>query len=224
MSLPSPKPCHGANTGCFAPSAPAGWTTTPTGTSTTSCITAGSNRGQCPPVEHGVLDIEHGVTIGLVVETQCNYFSALAFPQDVEAGLRVAQMGRSSVRYEIGLFAQGEPLTAASGHFVHVYVTGRPAGRCRCPNRSKACCWPCARKTIGPGRGVRLHLAVLLLGVVQAIFLGGPLMASQRSLAAEYWASACRRCASRAAPAALVELAPFFSATLVALASPLAVS
>ena len=80
-------------------------------------------------VEHGVLDVEQGVTIGLVVETQCNYFSALAFPQDVEAGLRVSQMGRSSVRYEIGLFAHGEPLTAARGHFVHVYVdraTRRP--------------------------------------------------------------------------------------------------
>ncbi len=80
-------------------------------------------------VEHGVLDIEHGATIGLVVETQCNYFSALAFPQVVDAGLRVSQMGRSSVRYEVGLFAQGQPLTAARGHFVHVYVdraTRRP--------------------------------------------------------------------------------------------------
>ncbi|MEO8655554.1 MAG: thioesterase family protein [Ramlibacter sp.] len=80
-------------------------------------------------VEHGVLDIEHGATIGLVVETQCNYFSALAFPQAVDAGLRVSQIGRSSVRYEVGLFAQGQPLTAARGHFVHIYVdrvTRRP--------------------------------------------------------------------------------------------------
>jgi len=80
-------------------------------------------------LDHGVLDIAHGATIGLVVETQCNYFSALAFPQVVEAGLRVSQMSRSSARYEVGLFAQGEPLTAARGHFVHVYVdraTRRP--------------------------------------------------------------------------------------------------
>lgn len=73
-------------------------------------------------IEQGVLDIHHGETIGLVIETQCNYFSPLAFPQTVEAGIRVARLGSSSVRYEVGLFAQGAPLTAAKGHFIHVYV------------------------------------------------------------------------------------------------------
>ncbi len=73
-------------------------------------------------IEHGVLDIHQGDIIGLVIETQCNYFSPLAFPQTVEAGIRVARLGASSVRYEVGLFAQGEPLTAARGHFIHVYV------------------------------------------------------------------------------------------------------
>ena len=73
-------------------------------------------------IEHGVLDIHQGEIIGLVIETQCNYFSPLAFPQTVEAGIRVARLGASSVRYEVGLFAQGEPLTAARGHFIHVYV------------------------------------------------------------------------------------------------------
>lgn len=80
-------------------------------------------------IEQGALDIHHGETIGLVVETQCNYFAPLAFPQLVEAGIRVAKLGASSVRYEVGLFAQGEPLTAAKGHFIHVYVdklTRRP--------------------------------------------------------------------------------------------------
>lgn len=73
-------------------------------------------------IEQGVLDIHGGQTIGLVIETQCNYFAPLAFPQTIEAGIRVARLGTSSVRYEVGLFAQGEPLTAAKGHFVHVYV------------------------------------------------------------------------------------------------------
>ncbi|RYY91493.1 MAG: acyl-CoA thioesterase [Comamonadaceae bacterium] len=73
-------------------------------------------------IEAGVLDIHGGDTIGLVVETQCNYFAPVAFPQAVEAGLRVARMGTSSVRYEVGLFLQGEPMTVAKGHFVHVYV------------------------------------------------------------------------------------------------------
>jgi acyl-CoA thioester hydrolase len=73
-------------------------------------------------IEAGALDIHAGTTIGLVIETRCNYFAPLAFPQTVEAGLRVAHLGSSSVRYEIGLFAAGEPLSAAGGHFVHVYV------------------------------------------------------------------------------------------------------
>lgn len=80
-------------------------------------------------IDAGVLDIHHGAVIGLVVETRCRYFAPLAFPQPVEAGLRVAQLGRSSVRWEVGLFAAGEPLSAAHGHFVHVYVdraTRRP--------------------------------------------------------------------------------------------------
>ena len=80
-------------------------------------------------VEAGALDFHGGAVIGLVVQTQCNYFAPLAFPQTVEAGLRVARIGGSSVRYEVGLFAQGEAHTAAHGHFVHVYVdrdTRRP--------------------------------------------------------------------------------------------------
>jgi acyl-CoA thioester hydrolase len=80
-------------------------------------------------IEQGALDIHQGETIGLVIETQCNYFAPVEFPQTVEAGLRVARVGNSSVRYEVGLFLKGEPLTVAKGHFVHVYVeraTRRP--------------------------------------------------------------------------------------------------
>ncbi|AMM25816.1 acyl-CoA thioesterase [Variovorax sp. PAMC 28711] len=80
-------------------------------------------------IERGALDIHSGSTIGFVVETQCNYFAPLAFPQTVEAAIRVAEAGNSSVRYEIGLFAQGSETAAAQGHFVHVYVdraTHRP--------------------------------------------------------------------------------------------------
>jgi acyl-CoA thioester hydrolase len=80
-------------------------------------------------IRAGVLDVEHGETIGLVVETQCNYFAPLVFPERIEAGLRVARLGSTSVRYEVGLFKEGEMLPAAQGHFVHVYVdrgTRRP--------------------------------------------------------------------------------------------------
>ncbi|MEO8250067.1 MAG: thioesterase family protein [Burkholderiales bacterium] len=74
-------------------------------------------------IEQGALDIHHGQTIGLVIETQCNYFAPVEFPQTIEAGLRVAHIGKSSVRYEVGLFIEGKPMTAAKGHFVHVYVS-----------------------------------------------------------------------------------------------------
>ncbi len=60
--------------------------------------------------------------IGLVVETGCSYFAPLSFPDPIMAGLRVAKLGSSSVRYEIALFAGDETSAAAQGHFVHVYV------------------------------------------------------------------------------------------------------
>ncbi|WP_460551599.1 acyl-CoA thioesterase [Comamonas piscis] len=73
-------------------------------------------------IEKGVLDIEASTSIGLVVETQCHYFAPVSYPQDVDVGVRVAHLGKSSVRYELAIFVAGEPLSAACGHFVHVYV------------------------------------------------------------------------------------------------------
>jgi acyl-CoA thioester hydrolase len=79
--------------------------------------------------EQGMLDFAAGAQIGLVVETGCRYFSELAFPDLVRAGLRVARIGTSSVRYEIALFRNDSEIASAEGHFVHVYVdrlTRRP--------------------------------------------------------------------------------------------------
>jgi acyl-CoA thioester hydrolase len=73
-------------------------------------------------VEQGMLDIHAGDPIGLVVSTRCSYFAPLAFPQDVEVGLAVAELGRSSIRYRIGVFAAGDDIAAAQGEFVHVVV------------------------------------------------------------------------------------------------------
>ena len=81
-------------------------------------------------VEAGVLDLKAGAQVGLVVETGCRYFAEMAFPDVVTAGLRVARMGSSSVRYEVGLFRNDAAQAAAEGFFVHVYVdraTRRPA-------------------------------------------------------------------------------------------------
>jgi acyl-CoA thioester hydrolase len=70
----------------------------------------------------GCLDAAHSPVIGLVVETSCQYFTPISFPATVHAGLRVAKLGTSSVRYEIGLFQNGDETAAAEGYFVHVYV------------------------------------------------------------------------------------------------------
>jgi len=83
----------------------------------------------CFLIEEAGLDIHAGHVIGLVVETGCNYFAPLAYPETVEGGVRAARLGNSSVTYEIGLFQVGQDQPAAQGRFVHVYVdrdTRRP--------------------------------------------------------------------------------------------------
>ena len=80
-------------------------------------------------LEQNLIDPHRGDQIGLVVETGCRYFAEISFPDVVHAGVRVAKLGTSSVRYEIGLFRNDEHAAAAEGFFVHVYVertTRRP--------------------------------------------------------------------------------------------------
>jgi acyl-CoA thioester hydrolase len=81
-------------------------------------------------VDAGLLDIVGGTTIGLVVETGCQYHRSVAFPETIEAGVRIARLGNSSVRWEVGIFTAGHDEPAATGFFVHVYVdraSRRPA-------------------------------------------------------------------------------------------------
>ncbi len=89
-------------------------------------------------IDEGVLDIRDGETIGFVVETFCTFEKPIAFPDRVTAGIRVARIGTSSVRYEIGIFRSDDDESAAHGHFVHVYVD-RAEGRSRpIPERMRA--------------------------------------------------------------------------------------
>ena len=73
-------------------------------------------------ISHGTLDIHEGEAIGLVIESHCNYFAPVTFPEPVTAGLCVSKLGNSSVRYEVGIFRGDDDQVAAQGHFVHVYV------------------------------------------------------------------------------------------------------
>ncbi len=73
-------------------------------------------------IERGVLDIHQGEVVGFVVDSACSYFSSISFPDTIHAGIRVATLGNSSVRYQIALYRNSDPLPCAAGHFVHVYV------------------------------------------------------------------------------------------------------
>ena len=73
-------------------------------------------------IRAGLLDIEAGDPIGLVVATACDYFAPLAFPGEVEVGLAVDRLGSSSVTYRLGVFAKGADEAAAQGRFTHAYV------------------------------------------------------------------------------------------------------
>jgi acyl-CoA thioester hydrolase len=80
-------------------------------------------------LERGLLAIASSPVVGLVVETGCTYFESVAFPEPLDAGIAVARLGRSSVRYRLGIFRRDGALAVAQGHFVHVYVdraTQRP--------------------------------------------------------------------------------------------------
>jgi len=71
-------------------------------------------------MRHGLLDLDHSPVVSLVVDTGCTYFRPIAFPDTVHCGLRVGELRRSSVRYEMGVFRNDEDRAAAQGHFVHV--------------------------------------------------------------------------------------------------------
>src|ERR687890_636331 len=89
-------------------------------------------------ISSGSLDIERSRVIGLVVETRCRFFKPITFPDTVHAGLRVARLGNSSVRYEIGLFRNDEETAAAQGHFVHVYVDRESRQATALPSQMRA--------------------------------------------------------------------------------------
>jgi acyl-CoA thioester hydrolase len=90
-------------------------------------------------IDQGVLDIAQGPVIGLVVETGCRYNRSISYPEPVEAGIRVAHIGRSSVRYEVGLFTQGHDEAAAAGFFIHVYVDRQTMRPVPLPDPLRAC-------------------------------------------------------------------------------------
>lgn len=74
-------------------------------------------------IDHGQLDIHRDDTVGFVVNSGCNYYAPIAFPDRLEGGLRVNRLGVSSVEYGLAIFREGEDEAVADGHFVHVFVS-----------------------------------------------------------------------------------------------------
>ena len=89
-------------------------------------------------IDRGVLDIHKDDIVGFVVETGCSYFSSISFPDLIHVGVRVSKLGNSSVRYEIALYRNDEPMPAAAGHFVHVYVDRRSNKSVPIPESARA--------------------------------------------------------------------------------------
>jgi acyl-CoA thioester hydrolase len=99
-------------------------------------------------IEQGLLNVAASGIVGLVVETGCTYFASVAFPDALDAGIRVSRLGRSSVRYEVGIFRAGESEAAAQGHFVHVYVERTTQRPVEIPAATRAA----LNRLISPGR------------------------------------------------------------------------
>lgn len=89
-------------------------------------------------ISKGLLNTRSSPAIGLVAETGCRYRSEMSYPSVITAGLRTAKLGTSSVRYEIGLFAEDGGTAAAEGFFVHVYVDARTRLPCPIPDDTRA--------------------------------------------------------------------------------------
>jgi acyl-CoA thioester hydrolase len=89
-------------------------------------------------VNEGGLRIATSAVIGLSVESHCQYLEPIAFPEIIDAGLRVAHLGRSSVRYEIAIFREGAESAAAQGWFVHVFVDRESRNSVEIPERIRA--------------------------------------------------------------------------------------
>ena len=88
-------------------------------------------------LDAGVLDPTGGDTVFLVIESGCRYHAPLSYPVHIEAGLRVAHLGKSAVRYEIGLFGGSEETAAAEGFFVHVNVDRQARTKAPIPDATR---------------------------------------------------------------------------------------
>ena len=93
-------------------------------------------------IRAGGLDIARDPVVGYVVETSCRFAKPLAFPEVVDAGLRVVRIGNSSVEYDIGLFRRGDEQAAARGRFVHVWVDRATQQPTRVPDKIRVALAP----------------------------------------------------------------------------------
>lgn len=73
-------------------------------------------------IEEGGLDIHNAPVVGFMVSSNCQFKKPIAYPDAIEAGLRVIKIGTKSVTYEVAIFLEAESDSAAVGQLVHVFV------------------------------------------------------------------------------------------------------
>ncbi|WP_434049563.1 acyl-CoA thioesterase [Marinobacter salarius] len=73
-------------------------------------------------IEEGGLDIHNAPVVGFMVSSSCQFKKPVAYPDALEAGVRVARIGTRSVTYEVGIFRENDTQAAAHGELVHVFV------------------------------------------------------------------------------------------------------
>lgn len=93
-------------------------------------------------IENDLLDLGASREIGIVAENGCRYHASVTFPERITVGGRVARLGTSAVRYELGIFRHHEAGAAAEGYFVHVYVDRASMRPVPLPERLRAALSP----------------------------------------------------------------------------------
>ena len=73
-------------------------------------------------IETGCLKLKNNPIVFYVVHTSCNYITGLSYPDEIEAGVMLKKIGKTSITYGVSLFKKGSISASAYGEFTHVLV------------------------------------------------------------------------------------------------------
>ena len=73
-------------------------------------------------IQKAGFDIRQSPSIGLVVESHCQFMQELSYPEIIEVGVAIRKLGNSSLCYDLAIFKQGQEAASAQGYITHVFV------------------------------------------------------------------------------------------------------